>query len=141
MSAEGVSGGFLNFEKIRGYISREDHERFSKKYKPQKHDIHMIKSGATTGITAIVDTEQEFNIWSPLAAIRCKDEISPFFVLNFMRSRSFQEAVALNWSFGTQQNIGMGVIGNLQITVPPLSEQQEIAFTVMNTSNRVAIIS
>lgn len=137
MSAEGVSGGFLNFEKIRGYISREDHERFSKKYKPQKHDIYMIKSGATTGITAIVDTEQEFNIWSPLAAIRCKDEISPFFVLNFMRSRSFQEAVALNWSFGTQQNIGMGVIGNLQITVPPLNEQQEIAFTIMNASNRV----
>ena len=127
VSAEAVSSGVLNFEKIRGYISEEDHARFSKKYKPQKHDIYMVKSGATTGVTAIVDVDREFNIWSPLAVIRCVEKMAPYFVLNFMRSRSFLEAVALNWSFGTQQNIGMGVIGNLQITVPPLDEQLEIA--------------
>ncbi len=44
-----------------------------------------------------------------------------------MRSQNFQEAVTLNWSFGTQQNIGMGVIGNLFVTVPPIQEQTTIA--------------
>ncbi|APC70725.1 Type-1 restriction enzyme EcoKI specificity protein [Pseudomonas aeruginosa] len=87
----------------------------------------MIKSGATTGVTAIVDTDEEFNIWSPLAVIRCGGRSAPYFVLNFMRSRSFQEAVTLSWSYGTQQNIGMGVIGNLAVTVPPQEEQQVIA--------------
>jgi type I restriction enzyme S subunit len=127
VSAEAISGGFLNFEKIRGYISREAHEAYSKKYKPQKNDIFMIKSGATTGVTAIVDTDIEFNIWSPLAVIRCKDEMDSFFVLSYMRSHSFQEGVSQNWSFGTQQNIGMGVIGDLHVTVPSLAEQRSIA--------------
>lgn len=127
VSAEAVSAGKVDFEKIRGFISREDHERYSQKYCPQRGDIFMIKSGATTGVTAIVDTDEEFNIWSPLAVIRCGGRSAPYFVLNFMRSRSFQEAVTLSWSYGTQQNIGMGVIGNLAVTVPPQEEQQVIA--------------
>lgn len=128
VSAEAISGGFINFEKIRGYISPEDHQRYSEKYKPQLHDIYMVKSGATTGVTAIVESEAEFNIWSPLAAIRCDKQIAePYFVLAALRSRNFQEGVVLNWSYGTQQNIGMGVIENLPIALPPLEEQHEIA--------------
>lgn len=128
VSAEAVSGGFINFGKIRGYISEEDHQRYSEKYKPQLHDIYMVKSGATTGVTAIVEAAMEFNIWSPLAAIRCdKQKADPYFVLAALRSRNFQEGVALNWSFGTQQNIGMGVLGDLPIALPPLEEQSEIA--------------
>lgn len=128
VSAEAVSSGVIDFEKIRGHISIDDHYRFSQKYKPQIHDIYMVKSGATTGVTAIVETTKEFNIWSPLAAIRTNTKIAfPYFVLNFLRSRNFQEAVTLNWSFGTQQNIGMGVIGNLLIALPPGCEQTAIA--------------
>ena len=87
----------------------------------------MVKSGATTGITAIVETYDDFNIWSPLAVIRCNDYSNPYFVINFMRSKPFQTAIELNWSYGTQQNIGMGVIGNLHIARPPVSEAIEIA--------------
>jgi len=128
VSAEAVSSGTINFEKIRGHISLEDHQRFSQKYKPEFLDIYMVKSGATTGVAAIVETRKDFNIWSPLAAIRCNQDVAvPHFVLNFLRSRNFQEAVALNWSFGTQQNIGMGVLGDIAIACPPISEQRCIA--------------
>ena len=87
----------------------------------------MVKSGATTGVTAIVETDSDFNIWSPLAVIRCGHDCHPYFVLNFMRSKNFQEGVTLNWSFGTQQNIGMGVIENLAVAVPAIDEQKRIA--------------
>lgn len=128
VSAEAVAGGVIDFSKIRAHISFEDHRRYSAKYAPKRHDIYMVKSGATTGVTAIVDTDVEFNIWSPLAAIRCDHEIAhPLYILNFLRSRNFQEAVTLNWSFGTQQNIGMGVLGNLSVVLPPLEEQFAIA--------------
>jgi type I restriction enzyme S subunit len=128
VSAEAVASGEINFSKIRAHISLEDQRRYSAKYVPKRHDIYMVKSGATTGVTAIVETDIEFNIWSPLAAIRCDREIAnPYFVLNFLRSRNFQEAVTLNWSFGTQQNIGMGVLGNLSVALPPLEEQLAIA--------------
>ena len=127
VSAEAVSTGKINFEKIRSYITKEDNERYAKKYRPEINDIFMVKSGATTGITAIVEKYVDFNIWSPLAVIRCGVKSNPFFVLNYMRSTSFKDAVELNWSFGTQQNIGMEVIGNLAVTVPPIDEQTEIA--------------
>ena len=127
VSAEAVSSGRINFDSIRGHISPEDHAKYSLKYVPKRHDIFMIKSGATTGVTAIVETDVEFNIWSPLAVVRCGPKAHPYFVLNFMRSQNFFEAVQLGWSFGTQQNIGMGVIENLNICLPPLSEQTAIA--------------
>lgn len=127
VSAEAVSSGEVDFSKIRGYISEEANKFYSKKYSPKKYDIYMVKSGATTGVTAIVETDEVFNIWSPLAVIRCGVIYEPYFVLNFMRSEPFQEAVKLNWSFGTQQNIGMGVIENLYVTCPPRSEAEEIA--------------
>jgi type I restriction enzyme S subunit len=127
VSAEAVSSGVINFSKVRACISEEDNARYSLKYAPKLHDIYMVKSGATTGVTAMVEDRTDFNIWSPLAAIRCNDGSVPHFVLNFMRSKNFQEAVTLNWSFGTQQNIGMGVIENLACTVPPVAEQIAIA--------------
>lgn len=127
VSAEAVAQGFINFDKVRGHISPEDHLRYSQKYLPRRGDVYMVKSGATTGVTALVETDLEFNIWSPLAALRCGEKMLPKFLLHYMRSRHFQEAVTLNWSFGTQQNIGMGVIGDLSAPIPTLSEQAAIA--------------
>jgi len=127
VSAEAVSSGHIDFSKVRACITKEDNARYSLKYSPKLHDIFMVKSGATTGITAIVEDRTDFNIWSPLAVIRCGKEAVPHFILNFMRSRNFLEAVTLYWSFGTQQNIGMGVIENLSCTLPPLAEQTRIA--------------
>ena len=127
VSAEAVASGRIDFSKIRACISSEDNARYSLKYSPKRHDIYMVKSGATTGITAIVEDRTDFNIWSPLAVIRCGEDAAPHFVLNFMRSRNFLEGVTLNWSFGTQQNIGMGVIENMACTLPPIAEQTAIA--------------
>lgn len=127
VSAEAVSSGKIDFKKIRGFITEADDKRFSQKYKPQLHDVYMIKSGATTGVTAIVETEDDFNIWSPLAAMRCKKSYDPFFLLNYLRSDPFQKSVQLSWTFGTQQNIGMSTLENLPVCVPPRLEQKKIA--------------
>lgn len=45
----------------------------------------------------------------------------------YMQSKEFQTAVELSWSYGTQQNIGMGVIQNLLLPLPDLAEQDLIA--------------
>jgi len=140
ISAEAISSGKIDFGKMRAHISEEDDLKYSEKYSPKKYDIYMVKSGATTGITAIVETDKKFNIWSPLAVIRCGKDAYPYFVLNFMRSLNFQEAIELNWSFGTQQNIGMGVIENLHVTCPPIKEAKAIAeyLEIKNTAfNRI----
>lgn len=127
ISAEAIKNNKIDFSRMRGYISIEDHQRYSKKYKPRRGDIYMVKAGATTGSVAMVNTDQEFNIWSPLAAIRADaDKAIPRYVFYSMLSRNFFQAIETHWSFGTQQNIGMGIIQNIAIPVPTLGEQTAI---------------
>ena len=128
ISADAVSDGYINFDNKWGYISQEYYEACCKKYIPQKQDIYMIKSGASTGRTAIVETDEIFTIWSPLAVFRANQEvILPYFLLYVLRSDSYQKQVENKWSFGTQQNIGMRTLEKLIISYPPISEQQAIA--------------
>lgn len=116
MSAESVKNGYLDFDLRRGNISKELHIQYCKKAKPQRDDVFMVKSGATTGKVAIVETDDEFSIWSPLALIRAnKSLLHPRYLYYSLKSDYFQEQVENSWSFGTQQNIGMQVIENLPI--------------------------
>lgn len=138
VSAEAINHGRINFGKIRGYITQEDHKLFSKKYKPARGDIYLVKSGATTGRVAMVETDIEFNIWSPLAAIRCNPAlVDRYFLFFFLQSKEFQTAIELSWSFGTQQNIGMSVIQNLVVPIPSLSEQRAIAKFLKRETGRM----
>ena len=127
ISAEAISKGKIDFDKKRGYITPELNAIYSKKYSPKVEDIYMVKSGATTGKVAMVETTETFNIWSPLAVFRCnKNKVLPKFLLAVFNSSHFYDALVLNWSYGTQQNIGMGVLSNIEIPCPPLKEQAEI---------------
>ena len=127
ISAEAVKNDRLDFSRKRGYISEDDHAIFSKKYKPKYGDVYMVKSGATTGAVARVETHEEFNIWSPLAVLRPHAEKSiTDFLFYVLKSKPFFYSVELSWSYGTQQNIGMGVISNIRMALPPIEEQKEI---------------
>lgn len=127
ISAEAIQNFSINFDSKWGYITKEDHLKYSKKCRPKNGDIFIVKSGATTGKVAYVDTNIEFNIWSPLALIRADEKIVySRYLFYFIISQFFQEQIQFSWSFGTQQNIGMGVIQNLKIVISSLSEQQKI---------------
>jgi type I restriction enzyme, S subunit len=127
VSAEAVQNHTINFDSKWGFISKEDHLKYSKKCKPINGDIFIVKSGATTGKVAYINTDIEFNIWSPLALVRANEKsVISRYLFNYIVSPLFQEQVQFSWSFGTQQNIGMGVIQNLLIVIPSLPEQHDI---------------
>ena len=130
VSAEAVScgNGVIDFDHIRGYISKAFYEECCKKYVPQMNDIYMIKSGATTGKVAIVDTDKIFTIWSPLGVFRCNpDKMYYMYLYYFLQSDTYQKQVQDKWTFGTQQNIGMRSLEKLMICFPSIEEQKEIA--------------
>lgn len=129
VSAEAVScgNGGIDFDHIRGFISREFYDECSKKYVPQRDDIYMIKSGATTGRVSVVDTDRIFTIWSPLAVFRCNPDVVHFrFLYYFLQSSAYQRQVQFGWTYGTQQNIGMRTLERLKVFVPSLDEQYAI---------------
>lgn len=129
VSAEAVScgNGRIDFSHMRGYISEEFYNECCKKYVPKIDDVYMIKSGATTGRVAIVDTDKKFTIWSPLAVFRANtNRIMPMFLFYALQSDYYQKQVELGWTYGTQQNIGMRTLETLKICLPPLNQQKEI---------------
>jgi type I restriction enzyme S subunit len=104
------------------------HYEYARKCQPILNDILMVKSGNTTGAIAMVETDEVFSIWSPLALIRLNfKKVDARFAYHFLTSSVFQDDVLLSCSYGTQPNIGMGVIENLHIAFPPLAEQRAIA--------------
>ena len=137
LSAEAVQDGSLNFSSKRGYISDADDKMYSLKCKPKRDDIFIVKSGSTTGKVGYVSTDENFNIWSPLALVRCGKNFNPRYVFLFLSSSYFQQQVQMFWSFGTQPNIGMGVIEALQIAVPPHLEQTAIAAYLDNKITQI----
>lgn len=129
VSAEAVScgNGGIDFNHIRGYISQAFYEECCMKYVPQRGDVYMIKSGATTGKVSIVETDTIFTIWSPLAVFRANPSIIlPRFLFYSIQGEYYQEQVRLSWTFGTQQNIGMRTLETLLIVLPPIEEQEAI---------------
>lgn len=129
VSAEAVASGKgkIDFNKIRGFVSEEFYLECCKKYIPEIDDVYMIKSGATTGLTAIVDTNTKFTIWSPLAVFRADiSKVNPKFLFYVLQSKYYLTQVELYWNYGTQQNIGMRTLEKLKICAPPMYEQEKI---------------
>lgn len=99
----------------------------------------MVKSGATTGNIAMVKTDAEFSIWSPLAVFRADpNKIDNKYLFYFLSSGAFRAGVEIKWSFGTQQNIGMGILSNLPIAYPSIKEQQNIVSHIESMTVKIS---
>lgn len=127
ISATAIENGKINFDLMRGYISEEYCDICDLRYKPQSHDILVIKLGASTGQVAIVETSDRFNIWVPLAAVRCNEKADPYFVYYAFQSDYFLKQMEMSWTYGTQQTLGVKSIERLRIMLPTLEDQKEIA--------------
>jgi type I restriction enzyme, S subunit len=127
LSAEGIRGNRIDLNYVRGYISKEQYDIYRNKSEVRLHDILLCKSGSTTGKSAIVETNEVFAIWSPLAIIRAnRNLILPYFIYYFLQSVTFTRQIEAFWSFGTQPNIGMDAIENLWLSLPSTKEQEKI---------------
>ena len=123
ISATAVENGKIDFSLMRGYISEEYCNLCDLRYKPQLNDILVVKLGASTGKVAIVDTDKRFNIWVPLAAVRCNKDAVPKFVYYAFQSDYFLKQMELSWTYGTQQTLGVKTIEQLRIMLPKEDEQ------------------
>ena len=128
ISATAIENSKIDFSLKRGFISEKYCNECDKRYKPMRDDILMIKLGATTGQVAIVETDERFNIWVPLAAIRCNKNIAlPKFVFYSFQSDYCLKQMEMSWTFGTQQTLGVSSIERLKIFLPNVETQKTIA--------------
>lgn len=132
LSAEAIHDGKIDFEKKRGFITKDFDLECCKKYKPQKNDVFMVKSGSTTGKVGYVDTNEQFNIWSPIAAMRTNVENSSRFLFHLLQSNEIQKQVKEKSSHGSQPNLSMRILEQFEVVIPPLEIQNKIADVLDN---------
>jgi len=89
-------------------------------------DVYMCKSGSTTGKVAINDSDEDFNIWSPLAAMRVNSCILSKYLFYILQTSAVQEQVIVNASHGSQPNLSMRKLEQFIIPVPPIETQERI---------------
>lgn len=126
ISANAIVDGKIDFNKRRGYITREYSNECRKRYSPQKNDILVVKLGASTGKMAMVGDYTDFDIWVPIAVVRCKKEVNAKYVYYSMSSKYFKDEIRDGWTFGTQETLGVKTLESLHIFLPSRVEQDEI---------------
>ena len=126
ISATAIVDGKIDFNLMRGYISEEYCTECEKRYKPQLNDILVVKLGAGTGQVAMVDDNRKFNIWVPLAAVRCNGLVIPKFIYYGFQSDYVVTQMEQSWTYGTQETLGVKTIEKLKFFIPTLNTQRKI---------------
>jgi type I restriction enzyme, S subunit len=91
-----------------------------------KNDVLLNITGGSIGRCCVVDIEGEMNVNQHVSIIRTTHDLENYF-LNYILSCDLgQSQVRYNLTGGNREGLTIEGIRDFQITIPPLSEQQQI---------------
>ena len=125
LSSKDVSKGIINWDNTK-YISEELHKELYKKIAPQKNDILLAKNG-TTGVAALVDKEEIFDIYVSLAILRLKKEYNPKYILEGINSIETNQQFKRSLKGIGVPNLHLKEIKKVKIPIPPIELQNKFA--------------
>ena len=138
LSSKDVTSGKISWENIK-YITESLHNELYSKISPRRNDILLAKNG-TTGIAALVDCDEIFDIYVSLAILRFYDGNNPTYLLYAINSD------ATKWQFESKlkgvgvPNLHLREIRKTKIPLPPLDLQNEFAdFVAQVDKSQLAI--
>ncbi|HDK7155201.1 TPA: restriction endonuclease subunit S [Clostridium botulinum] len=124
LSSKNVTSKKIDWNNVK-YIPEELHKELSKRLKPQKNDILLAKNG-TTGVAALVDRDEVFDIYVSLALLRPNETTYPPYILHVINSpmtkRQFDKSLK---GIGVP-NLHLKEIKNVTIPVPSIDIQNKI---------------
>lgn len=125
VSVKDMSSGFLNLSNTK-YISEKEHSELFSRCNPQKDDILLSKVG-TTGVPAIVDTDEEFSLFVSVALLKFNDSlINKEYLYRVLQSPDVQQQAAENTKGIGNKNWVLDKIANTEIPLSPIEEQKRI---------------
>jgi type I restriction enzyme S subunit len=125
LSSKNVTTGKIDWDNVM-YIPESLHNELYKRIKPQRDDILLAKNG-TTGVAAIVDRDEVFDIYVSLALIRPdKSKVLPRYLLYAINSTPSKEFFNSNLKGIGVPNLHLKHIRETPIRVPSFKEQKHI---------------
>jgi type I restriction enzyme S subunit len=141
IKSESVSyDGRINKDSF-AFISPNTHEKL-KRSQLQANDILFSMAGVFLGKNAIVTEDLlPANTNQALAIIRLKTEkVNPKFIHFYLRQKSVVEYINNLSGQSAQPNINMEEIGEIEIPLPPLPEQQAIAEVLSSIDDKIDLL-
>lgn len=126
VSVKDISSGRLDLSGTK-FIKQTEHDELYKRCNPEKGDMLLSKIG-TTGVPAIVDTEEPFSLFVSVALLKYNHQyIHEKFLYYLLMCPLVQEQVKENTRGIGNKNWVLDFIAKTVIVLPPIEEQQRIA--------------
>lgn len=125
VTAKNVRMGFIDYEKSKEYISKDDYLEAMRRGLPKIGDL-LITTEAPCGNVALVDRE-DIALAQRIIKYRPKREnVNRNFLKHYLLSKEFQDVLQKNATGGTVKGIKGSKLHELNVPVPPLEVQQRI---------------
>ena len=137
LSSKDVTSGKIDWSNIK-YVPESLHNELYARIAPKRGDVLLAKNG-TTGVAALVDCDEVFDIYVSLALLRpiSVDSIYLWAAVNSVETKhQFDESLK---GIGVP-NLHLGEIKKAKILVPPFEKQREFgAFIQQVDKSKVAV--
>lgn len=131
LSSKNVTSGKIDWDNVK-YIPEGLHNELYKRLKPKKGDILLAKNG-TTGVAALVDRDEIFDIYVSLALLRPKKGIFAPYLLAVINSPYVKRQFDRSLKGIGVPNLHLKEIKKTVIPIPPFNIQKHIANTLDKT--------
>lgn len=137
LSSKDVTAGKVDWSHLK-YIPEELHRELYARISPRKGDILLAKNG-TTGIAAIVDRDEVFDIYVSLALIRPLG-VDPTYLWAAINAAETKQQFDASLKGIGVPNLHLGEIKKARIILPPMELQEQFAAFVEQTDkSKVAV--
>ena len=137
LSSKDVTAGKVDWSHLK-YIPEELHRELYTRISPRKGDILLAKNG-TTGIAAIVDRDEVFDIYVSLALIRPLG-VDPTYLWAAINAAETKQQFDASLKGIGVPNLHLGEIKKTRIILPPMELQEQFAAFVEQTDkSKVAV--
>ena len=138
LSSKDVTSGKVDWTHLK-YIPEELHNELYKRISPRKGDVLLAKNG-TTGVAAIVDKDEVFDIYVSLALLRPLGLVTSEYLCSAVNSVETKQQFDSSLKGIGVPNLHLGEIKKTKIVVPPIEEQEKFAeFVKQVDKSKVAV--
>ena len=130
LSSKDVTTGKVDWSHLK-YIPEELHRELYARISPRRGDILLAKNG-TTGIAAIVDRDEVFDIYVSLALIR-PHGVDPTYLWAAINAAETKQQFDASLKGIGVPNLHLGEIKKARIILPPMELQEQFAAFVEQT--------
>ena len=137
LSSKDVTTGKVDWSHLK-YIPEELHRELYARISPRRGDILLAKNG-TTGIAAIVDRDEVFDIYVSLALIR-PHGVDPTYLWAAINAAETKQQFDASLKGIGVPNLHLGEIKKARIILPPMELQEQFAtFVEQIDKSKVAV--